>query len=302
MGEKHFEKGRGRCEMLLSGDEIKKRNLIQNDSTDSYRAASYDLRVGKILTTSGEEKTSFVLKPQGTVLVISKERVKLPKTVAGYATVKTSLCHDGVLATNIGIIDPEYDGLASSYLINFGKTDFALNAEQPFLRLAFHEFTTWAGAPKAPSRSDVDYVNDRRKEVVKSMPETFLDLATNVRKVADEVITQWKTRLPIYVGLIALCVTAITWGVTLGVTYTGRELPSKEQLKAELAGEIQARTLKNIDERLAKIDDLLAKTGDRLTKVEQAASPSPQPASKPSAQRGKKPPSQQPPSTGSPTP
>jgi deoxycytidine triphosphate deaminase len=244
--------------MLLNGDEIKKRHLIQNDSADSSRAASYDLRVGKIMTGSGEEVTTFVLEPQGMVLVISKERLKLPKTIAGYATVKTALCHDGVLATNIGILDPGYEGLASSYLINFGKTDFALAVEQPFLRLAFHEFTTWADAPPAPSRQDTDYVNDRRHEVVKSMPETFLDLATNVRNIADEVLTQWRTRILIFVGIIAAFVTVITWGVTLGVTYSGRNVPSKEQLKAELAAEIQARSLKNVDEELAKINERLA--------------------------------------------
>jgi deoxycytidine triphosphate deaminase len=279
--------------MLLNGDDIKKKNLVENASVGSYRAASYDLRVGKIMTGSGEEVTTFVLKPQGMVLVISKERLKLPKTIAGYATVKTALCHDGVLATNIGILDPGYEGLASSYLINFGKTDFALAVEQPFLRLAFHEFTAWADAPPAPSRQDADYVNDRRHEVVKSMPETFLDLTTNVKKIADDVLAQWRTRILIFVGVIAAFVTVITWGVTLGVTYSGREVPSKEQLKAELAAEIQARSLKNVDEQLAKINE-------RLVKVEQIASPSAQPTAKPSAQQGKNPSSPQPP--GSPKP
>lgn len=267
--------------MLLSGDEIKKRALIEKASTDGYRAASYDLCVEKILTTTGDEETSFVLEPQGTVLVISKERVKLPKNIAGYATVKTSLCHDGVLATNIGIIDPGYDGLVSSYLINFGKNNFALNAGQPFLRLGFHEFTSWEGAPAAPSRSDVDYVNDRRREVVRSMPDTFLDIPGNVRRIADEVFGQWRTRLFVFVGAIALFVTFVTWSVTLGVSYLGREVPSKEQLKAELTSEIEARSLKSID--------------DRLTKLERAASHSPQSAPTLSAPKEpEKPSSQQP--------
>src|SRR5207245_11353679 len=101
----------------------------------------------------------------------------------------------------------------------------------------------------------------------------------NVRNIADEVLTQWRTRILIFVGIIAAFVTVITWGVTLGVTYSGRNVPSKEQLKAELAAEIQARRLKNVDEELAKINE-------RLTKGEQAASPSSQPAAKPPAQQG----------------
>lgn len=281
--------------MLLSGDEIKKRNLIQDDSAGSYRAASYDLRVGKIITSSGEEKSSFTLKSQATVLAISSERVKLPRNVAGDATVKTRLCHDGVLAINIGIVDPEYEGLVSSYLINFGKKDFSLNVGQTFLRLSFHEFTPSEKPPSPHNLSDTEYVNERKKETVAVLSETFLHLPMNIKPLTDEVLSEWKKGLFVWVPIVSLFLIILTWAITLGVTYTGREVPSKEQLKAELASEIQARSLKNIDEQLAKIND-------RVTKVEQAASPSSQPAAKPSAQQGKKPSSVQPPPVANPTP
>jgi len=287
--------------MLLSGDEIKKRNLIGNGLDSGYRAASYDLHVGKVLTSSGEEKTNFVLKPQGTVMAVSRERIKLPNNVAGYATVKTKLCHDGVLAINIGIVDPEYDGLVSSYLINFGKKDFSLNADQPFLRLTLHEFTPSENPRHPQTVTDTEYVNERRNETVAALSDTFLDLPTNIKNITDKVLAEWKKDLFVWVPVVALVMALLAFSVTLGVTYGGREVPSKEQLKAELAAEIQARSLKNIDEHLAKIDEHLAKIDDRLTKVEQAPSSSSQPAAKPSTQQGKMPSRQQPPSAGSPT-
>ncbi len=282
--------------MLLSGDEIKKRNLIQNDSTDSYRAASYDLRVGKIITWSGEEKSSFTLKSQATVLAISSERVKLPRNVSGDATVKTRLCHDGVLAINIGIIDPEYEGLVSSYLINFGRKDFSLNVGQTFLRLALHEFTPSEKPPSPHNLSDTEYINERKKETVAVLSETFLHLPMNIKPLTEEVLSEWKKGLFIWVPIASLFFIALTWAITLGVTYSGREVPSKEQLKAELSSDIQARSLKSIDDRLTRIEE-------RLTKLEQTASGPPQPAPSPSVpQLGKKPTAGETPTGKTPTP
>jgi hypothetical protein len=40
--------------MLLNSDQIQKKNLIQNGSPGSYRTASYDLQVGKIIDHEGE--------------------------------------------------------------------------------------------------------------------------------------------------------------------------------------------------------------------------------------------------------
>lgn len=38
--------------MLLSGDEIKERVLIEDASNESYRAASYDLHVASVFLVS----------------------------------------------------------------------------------------------------------------------------------------------------------------------------------------------------------------------------------------------------------
>src|SRR5262249_15838303 len=106
---------------MLSADEIKAKQIVQNAVPTQYRSASYDLRIGKIIPPSGTANNEFILSPRGMVEVISKERVKLPSDVSGYAMVKTGLCDEGILAINIGILDPGYEGLISSTLINFGK-------------------------------------------------------------------------------------------------------------------------------------------------------------------------------------
>jgi deoxycytidine triphosphate deaminase len=258
--------------MLLSGEEIKKRNIIENSLDAGFRASTYDVRIDKIISVSGEEHTFFRLKPQGMVLVISKERVKLPPEIHGYATVKTGRCHDGILATNIGIIDPGYVGLVSSYLINFGKNDFYLSAGDAFLRLAFHEFTPGANPPLAPSTDDESYVNERKREIVASLSETFLDLPANIKRVTDEVFSSGLKKFFVWAPVAALGLTIIVFAVTLGVTYGGREVPSREQLKAEFASEVRDKYYKNIEERLTKLEEKAQKAGAEPS-VKQSTAP-----------------------------
>ena len=125
--------------MLLSDKEIKAKNLVENPIDEHFRAASYDLSVGKIISVEGKEVSEFRLKPPGIVEIISHEKVKLPKDVVGYAMVKTSLCNEGILALNIGVVDPGYQGYLSTTLLNFGNKEFLLNINDVFLRLTFLE-------------------------------------------------------------------------------------------------------------------------------------------------------------------
>ena len=74
------------------------------------------------------------------VEVISIETIKVPQNVAGYASVKTGLSRQGLLALNTGILDPGYEGPLSATVVNFGKSDSLLNHGDTFLRLTFHEY------------------------------------------------------------------------------------------------------------------------------------------------------------------
>ena len=42
--------------MLLSGEAINQRHLVNNASNDGYRGASYDLHIGKIIDPDGGEQ------------------------------------------------------------------------------------------------------------------------------------------------------------------------------------------------------------------------------------------------------
>ena len=181
--------------MPLSAAEIESSDLIQNRLDEHFGAASYDLSIGTILTapesgaTAGtsasqvvEITEAFSLAPQGMVRVISQEVVKLPQDILGYALVKNRLSNRGVLAINIGLIDPCYEGPLSSTLINFGSMPFVLEPGTAFLRLTFHRVqpNDRAEPLKLTHKS---YLARTKKEVLATASQKFL----NLNQLADDV-------------------------------------------------------------------------------------------------------------------
>jgi deoxycytidine triphosphate deaminase len=95
---------------MLRTDRVKELNLIDEAIPSNYRASSYDPSIWKIITPEGEEVDSYKLPPMGIVEVISRERFRIPPKMCCLAHVKTSLCNEGLLTLNTGIIDPSWNG------------------------------------------------------------------------------------------------------------------------------------------------------------------------------------------------
>jgi deoxycytidine triphosphate deaminase len=207
--------------MLLSDDEIKATVLIRNAADAQYRGTSYDVRVGRIYPPFGEERPpkgqmpgpvdEYLIPPRGVVEVVSLESFRLPDDVTGYATVKTGLCNDGILAINIGLVDPGYDNHVSSKLINFSKADFLLQKGDTFLRLSFHKHGKPSRLP-APNRPTEDYMRERRAKVL-LLAETFLDLPSLTQTVSKKALSEWRSGLLKFVALGAFILT-----ITIGIT------------------------------------------------------------------------------------
>ncbi|MGA7175673.1 MAG: hypothetical protein WBX13_08120 [Candidatus Acidiferrales bacterium] len=223
--------------MLLNRDQIQAMGLVQNPTAKSYRPASYDLQVGKIIDKSGKVVDSIEIPPQGMVRVISRERVKLPVDVIGNATVRTGLCDDGILAINIGIIDPGYEGLISSTLINFGRTEFPIKDGEVFLRLTFHQITPCKNPVAGSGKPDDEYVQDKIKLALRSFSTTFLNVEETATQAAKKVVGSWWARLLVWASILALLITAIT---SLATTYNAMTATrtyinsDQEQLKADV--------------------------------------------------------------------
>jgi dUTPase len=86
----------------------------------------------------GEAKVYYI-EPREMVWVLSKEEFRLPATVTGIATLKTSSTKLGLLALNVGIIDPLFEGPISTALINFSDKPRRIAVGERFFRIAFFE-------------------------------------------------------------------------------------------------------------------------------------------------------------------
>lgn len=209
---------------MLTASEIKSAGIIIDGCDGSYRGASYDLRIKNMLTTDGKTQEVYDLPAQGIVEAMSIERVKLPSNVAGFALVKTGLCNEGILALNIGIIDPGWDGPLTSFLVNFGKHDRSLSKGEVFLRLTFHRLSK-SVAPASRSITDEDaYVAERRRRVTAHFGSTFLNVSDVLEKFSKKTFDEYKLKVLGLVSAAAFLLALVTFFLNFANITTQRYL------------------------------------------------------------------------------
>jgi deoxycytidine triphosphate deaminase len=241
--------------MILGKKRIKELNLISKGAIEAkYQEASYDLTVGTIVSPDGEtNKTDFPLRPQGIVKVISQEEFALPANVMAYVHVKTALCNEGVLALNIGIVDPRWTGPLQSALLNFGKVTHRIHKGDVFGRITFHiteepekptdaelselkrRLTATENQAKARAQSDVD----------KYLAADFLDFSNTVKAAAKKAAAEYRNTLLWYAPALALLLTIFTFLLNFANMH-------------KIEGYINVRDRTDQEERLVKLSSDLA--------------------------------------------
>jgi deoxycytidine triphosphate deaminase len=226
---------------MLTGEQISALGLLSNTNAESFRGASYDVRVGSIIKPDSEVVSQFKIPPQGIVEVVSKERIKLPNNICGFAAVKTGLSTKGLLALNIGLIDPLYDGPVASFLLNFSKVDILIEEGDVFLRTYFVEMASSTKKAKKVSISDKTYLRDKKKNIIQ-----FADTFLNVDKFVAEIVKEYALKGLVFVGAVALIVTFSSYLATTASVNTLRgwidpNASIQEDIKKEQAEAASAR-------------------------------------------------------------
>lgn len=233
--------------MLLNSEQMKAQALISDADVDAYRETTYDLQIGEILPAPSLDGArakdlevspqGFYLRPQGMVKVVSREVIKLPRGVAGYALLRNTLSNAGLLAINIGFIDPGYEGPISSTLINFGKNPFLLTPNMTFLRLRFHHYTPTTAAPKEPFRpiSKEDYLKRTRTEVDANFSSSFLNLQQTAQDAARIAFGSFKEWLIFWAAVLAVALALLTIFVPLGAAYADRYVFKADDFERRIA-------------------------------------------------------------------
>jgi dUTPase len=207
---------------------------------------------------------SLNLAPQGIAAVVSREVVKLPPDICAYVSVKTSLCREGILAINIGVIDPGWEGPISSLLLNFGKDSYQLRSNQAFLRLTFHTITAPENV-KSTVKDRTSYESEVMRGFEARLASTFMDFQKAAKVSSKEYLDQMKDALLKYIPISVVMLAVLTFFMNFGiVSLASRVMPMDVvQLRAAALTE----PIKQKADKLSEEVDKLSQENSDLKKT-----------------------------------
>jgi len=170
---------------MIVGKSILDRGLVTGGGTSNLKNSTYDLTVGEIVPIGKRAMKerqrnptlSYFLDPREMVWVLSKEEFNIPATVTGLATLRTTFTKQGILALNVGIIDPFFQGPISTALINFSDQPRRIAVGDKFFRVAFfeHEDVT-PHHPSTESVSRAEYIKQLEIISYSEFSRSFLNI------------------------------------------------------------------------------------------------------------------------------
>jgi deoxycytidine triphosphate deaminase len=257
---------------MLTRTEIERLGLIENADPNCFREASYDVRIDQVIQPDGGSSEIYAMPPQGIAEVISQERIAVPRYIGGFAMVKTSLCNEGILPLNIGIIDPGYSGRVSSFLVNFGRADRILKKDDVFLRLVFHRLDGDITEPKISNIEDSKYIRDKKAHFKERFGTEFLDVAAITERFAKNTFNEYKNKALGYVAASGFLLAILTFCLNFGnLLLVQRFLQPTDAIKAELfkenldhSGIEHEHRMKEMVEKFSALENALNQKSEQL--------------------------------------
>lgn len=120
--------------MVLSNKSIKDLKLVNPFMEVNCQPASYDLTIEKISGNIDE-----FLKPNESVLVSTREFIRLPDNVAAFVKTRSSLARLGISTDFAGWVDPGFHGNLTLLMKNLGNKDVDLSKIDRFAQVIFLE-------------------------------------------------------------------------------------------------------------------------------------------------------------------
>ncbi|WP_225206055.1 dCTP deaminase domain-containing protein [Novosphingobium huizhouense] len=204
--------------MVLTSQEVRGKGIVVGRVPEGERPTTYDATVGSIIRGGVEiNGPTYTLEPRQIIWLVSQETFDIGDSVTGLATLKTQWTHQGVLALNVGIVDPGWNGPLATAVVNFSNSPFEIKRGMPFLRLLFHSH---AAIPATELRSKTVSKSDYIRQTLgqsRSFAPTFLDMDDLSRTVADRVLglPRWGLILAFIAVVIGLFAISIPVGVAI---------------------------------------------------------------------------------------
>jgi deoxycytidine triphosphate deaminase len=171
---------------MIVGQKLLDLQLVTGATADNLKHGTLDLTIGSIVPIGKEveakkrqivEEGGCFLEPREMVWVLSREEFNMPANVTGLATLKTAFTKDGILALNVGIIDPLFRGPISTALINFSDRPRQIRIGSKFFRLIFLEHADVSDYHiEDESINSQDYIRELKEKSYVDFAPSFLNI------------------------------------------------------------------------------------------------------------------------------
>lgn len=224
-------------------------------SRDNYfQQCSIDLHVGSIFVPDSKPEQDgsqfhpkhfdHVLNAGQTVMIRTKEKITLPLNIGGTCFSPSHLALKAILITNMGHVDPGYDGHLHFTAINMGKSPFTFRHGDEICAMILFDIGEDAAPYGKETFRDIQ-TNGKTYSVpgaianfFPNLAKDFVDVESRSKKIAKKQI--WKTSwlhfgVPFISALLVIIGTAIPTWMTSYRNAELRELKAQMQsIKAEL--------------------------------------------------------------------
>lgn len=192
--------------MILTDVKIKKRidseGLLSNHDLASIKNCGYTLCIGKVFQpqTGKEEILNtpvgntvarvWQIGPSETLVIRTREKVKMPKDLCAIYTPLHSLSRQGLMLINASIVEPGYEGYLSCFLVNFSSKPITLKQDDLISKITFHQLSEPPGDLAPLSIEDNKY-EEMLSEMAMRFDKSFMDITgiedRAVQKARDAV-------------------------------------------------------------------------------------------------------------------
>ena len=207
--------------MLLSDggikEEIEKGQIkMEFFEPKMLQSASYDMRIGKRLLVSGNEREidlekegSFNLKAGEFALLTTVENITLSNNIVGHIGLKSYYTRKGVIVLAGLQIDPGFSGILILGVYNASSRKISLEYMNPICTVEFHKLAKPVDLPFQRTdldeqkealipKVDRDYLKTLETQSLSSMSESVRQLSLNVGRLATH------TKIAISLGVATL--------------------------------------------------------------------------------------------------
>lgn len=177
--------------MILTDTEIKQctgsDQLLTDFEPKNIHNCAYILRAGKVFQpkTGKEELLNTIngntralvweIGPSETLVVRTKEKVKMPKNLCATYAPLYRLSSQGLMLLNASIVEPGYEGRLSCFLVNFSSKRIPLSQDEAIAKIIFHKLSGSPGDFQPLTIEDKKYEKDLAISA-KGFYKSFMDI------------------------------------------------------------------------------------------------------------------------------